>query len=146
VYLFTLRMFYASYDARTPFLLNLFENVVNIVLALALVGRFGLLGLSASFAIAYGASALLTLYVAARRVEGFDLGSLLARLGRMLVAAVAMALCVWGTARTVGGNTGAAAVVRVAAGTVVGVVTYVAALVVLRVPEVAQLRRRLLGR
>jgi len=143
VYLFTLRMFYASYDARTPFLLNLFENAVNIVLALVLVDRYGLLGLSASFAIAYGASALLTLVVAARRVEGFELGMLLRRLARMTAASALMALCVWGTARLVGGNTGAPAVVRVVAGTVVGVATYIAALVLLRVPEVAQLRRRL---
>jgi len=146
VYLFALRMFYASYDARTPFFLNLFENVVNIVLALLLVDRYGLLGLAASFAIAYGVSALLTLVVAARRTDGFDLAPLLARLGRMLVAAVLMALCVWATARVVGGNTGAAAVVRLLAGTAVGVVTYLAALVALRVPEVAQLRRRVLRR
>ena len=57
-----------------------------------------------------------------------------------------MALCVWATARVVGGNTGAAAVVRLLAGTAVGVATYLAALVALRVPEVAQLRRRVLRR
>ena len=96
--------------------------------------------------IAYGVSALLTLVVAARRTDGFDLAPLLARLGRMLVAAVLMALCVWATARVVGGNTGAAAVVRLLAGTAVGVATYLAALVALRVPEVAQLRRRVLRR
>lgn len=142
VYLFTLRMFYASYDARTPFLLNLFENAVNIVLAVALVGRYGLLGLSASFAIAYGTSALLTMVVAARRVEGFDLGELLGRLARMTAASVVMALCVWITARVVGANAGLGAVVRVAAGTVVGAVSYLGALLALRVPEVEQLRRR----
>ena len=37
VYLFVLRGFYAHDDARTPFVINLFENVINIVLAFVLV-------------------------------------------------------------------------------------------------------------
>ena len=64
----------------------------------------------------------------------------------MLVASVVMAVAVWAVARNVGGNAGAAAVLRVAAGTLAGVTVYVAALVALRTPEVAQLRRRLLRR
>ncbi|MEY4175174.1 MAG: hypothetical protein RI900_2339 [Actinomycetota bacterium] len=146
VYLFAIRVFYAGYDARTPFLLNLLENAVNVVLAVVLVRRFGLLGLSASFAIAYCVAAVVTLLVASRRVDGFSLAPLAVSIGRMLVASVAMALAVWGVARNVGSNAGAGAVLRVVAGTVTGAVVYLAALVALRTPEVAQLRRRLLRR
>ena len=45
VYLFTLRGFYAHQDTRTPFVMNVVENLLNIVLALLLVGRYGVLGL-----------------------------------------------------------------------------------------------------
>ncbi|MFM7684484.1 MAG: murein biosynthesis integral membrane protein MurJ [Actinomycetota bacterium] len=146
VYLFAIRVFYAQLDARTPFLLNLMENVVNIVLAVVLVRSHGLLGLSVSFAIAYGVAAIVTLIVVARRTEGFHLAPLAVNLGRMLVAAGVMALAVWPVARAVGSNVGAGAVLRVVAGTLTGVVVYLAALVALRTPEVAQLRRRLLRR
>ena len=44
LYLFVLRGFYALQDTRTPFFLNVVENVINIVLALAFVGRFGVAG------------------------------------------------------------------------------------------------------
>ena len=53
VYLFTLRGFYAHQDTRTPFVINVVENLLNIVLALVLVGRYGVLGLGLAFAIAY---------------------------------------------------------------------------------------------
>ena len=33
VYLYVLRGFYAHGDARTPFIINVFENLVNIALA-----------------------------------------------------------------------------------------------------------------
>ena len=49
VYLFVLRGFYAHQDTRTPFVINVGENVLNIVLALVLVGRYGVLGLGAAF-------------------------------------------------------------------------------------------------
>ena len=45
-YLFVLRGFYAQQDTRTPFWINLVENALNIVLAVALVGAFGVPGLA----------------------------------------------------------------------------------------------------
>ena len=53
MYLFVLRAFYAHGEPRTPFVINVFENIINIVLAFVLVGRFGVLGLGLAFAIAY---------------------------------------------------------------------------------------------
>ena len=40
-------------DTRTPFLLNVVENGVNVVLAFALVGRFGVQGLAFAYSAAY---------------------------------------------------------------------------------------------
>ena len=45
VYLFVLRGFYAHHDTRTPFVVNVFQNAINVVLAIILVDRYGVLGL-----------------------------------------------------------------------------------------------------
>jgi putative peptidoglycan lipid II flippase len=142
VYLFVLRVFYAHHDARTPFVINCFENLINIVLALLLVGRYGLLGLGISFAVAYLVSALWALQVASYKVPGFPVKSILGALWRMTLAAVVMAEAVWVVARLVGDNSGAGAVVRILAGTIVGVIVYPAMLLALRAPELDQLRAR----
>jgi putative peptidoglycan lipid II flippase len=142
IYLFVLRVFYAHRDARTPFVINLFENAINIVVALFLVARYGLLGLGISFAVAYLLSAVWAMQVASYKVPGFELRGILLALSRMLLASVVMAEAVWIVARSVGGNVGAAAVVRVVAGTTVGAVVYLGMLLALRAPELDQLRAR----
>ena len=63
LYLFVLRGFYSHGDTRTPFFINLGENVLNVVLALVLAPRFDVLGLGLSFAIAYLVSALVAVEV-----------------------------------------------------------------------------------
>jgi putative peptidoglycan lipid II flippase len=67
VYLYTLRLFYAHHDTKTPFLINLGENVLNLALAVPLFDRYGLVGLAASYAIAYTVAAAAAGFVAARR-------------------------------------------------------------------------------
>jgi putative peptidoglycan lipid II flippase len=59
IYIFCLRGFYAHEDTRTPFFINVFENALNIALALVLVNRHGVLGLGMSFGIAYMVSSVL---------------------------------------------------------------------------------------
>ena len=44
-----LRVFYAHQDTRTPFVINVGENLINIVLAFVFVDRWGLLGLGLAF-------------------------------------------------------------------------------------------------
>ena len=146
VYLFVLRAFYAHHDARTPFMINLFENAINIVLAFALFHRYGVLGLGLSFGIAYLLSAALALLVLSYKVPGFSLRPLYESLWRMLLAGVIMAEAVWGTARAVGSNSGGGAILRLVAGTVVGTVVYVLILVSLETPEIELLENRLVPR
>ena len=146
VYLFVLRGFYAHQDARTPFMINLFENAINILLAFVLVGRYGVLGLGLSFAIAYLVSAALGLLILSYKVPGFELRPLYTSLWRMLLASLIMAEAVWFVARQVGANSGSGAVPRAIGGTIVGAVVYGAVLTALRSPELAflknQVRRR----
>ena len=137
VFLYAMRGFYARKDTKTPFVLYLIENGLNIALALALVGRFGLKGVVASYSIAYAVAAVAALVVLRHRIGGLDRSALISSLARILVAAVAMALVVWSVSRFVGGETGFAGILRVAAGTIAGLVVYVGALWVTRSPDLA---------
>jgi putative peptidoglycan lipid II flippase len=59
---------------------------------------------------------------------------------RMGIAALLMAEAAWIVARVVGSNTGAGALGRVVAASIVGLVVYAGALVVMRAPELTQLK------
>ena len=143
IYLFALRAFYAHQDARTPFVINVFENLLNIAFALLLVDRYGIMGLGLSFALAYLISSLWTLQVLSYKVPGFPLRDVMASLWRTMLASVVMAEAVWAVAHLVGDNVGLGAVARVGAATIVGVAVYMGILAVLQAPELIELRSRL---
>ena len=146
VYLFVLRGFYAHQDARTPFIINLGENALNIVLAWILVGRYGVLGLGLSFGIAYLASAVVALLVLSYKVPGFELRPIYESMGRMLLASAIMGEVVWLFARHVGANAGDGAIPRALLGTIIGAGVYVAVLTLLKAPELTLISDRLLRR
>jgi putative peptidoglycan lipid II flippase len=95
VYLYALRAFYAHRDTRTPFVLNLIENGLNIVFALALVGSHGVRGLAAAYALAYSVAAVVALAVLHRRIGSLGGRPLAAGVARVAVASVAMGAAVW---------------------------------------------------
>lgn len=144
VYLFVLRAFYTHGDGRTPFVINVFENLINIGLGVLFVGRYGVLGLGLAFALAYLVSALWALSVLGAKVPGFPTRAVVLSIVRMLLAAVVMAEMVWAVARGVGANDGVGALSRVVAGSVVGIIVYLAVLVALDAPELRQLRARMI--
>jgi len=139
VYLFVLRGFYAKQNTRTPFLINLIENLINIVLAIVLVDRFDVLGLGIAFSIAYVSSAVVATVVLASKNQSIDLRGLAIDLIRITVAGVVMAIAVRvGTnafGPTVGPVVGLAALTRVLVGITIGGATYIAALAILREPH-----------
>ncbi len=143
VYLFVLRGFYAHQDTRTPFVLNVGENLLNIGFALLFVGRWGVLGLGLAYAFAYLLSSVWALTVLRNKVVGFDLRPIGTSFWKMLLAAVLMAEAVWLATRGFDGHVGLDAVVQLAVGGGVGVVVYVGVLVVLRATELDSLRSRL---
>ena len=146
VYLFVLRVFYARSDARTPFFINLLENAINIVLAIVLVERFGLLGLGAAFAIAYAVSAVVALVVLEKKVREIAFRPLFDGVGGIAIASAVMGVVVALVADRVGGDAGAGAVLRLAVGTVCGVVVYGGILLVARSSDLRALSRALGGR
>jgi putative peptidoglycan lipid II flippase len=143
VYLFAMRGFYALQDTRTPFVLNLLENGLNIVLGVALVGRYGVQGLAFAYSAAYVIAAVVALAVLRRRVGGVGGRRLGSPVARMTAAAAVMGVVVYAVSRAVGGDSGADAGVRLAAGVIVGVAVFVVALVLLRVDDVRRITGRL---
>jgi len=118
VYLYALRGFFALEDTRTPFLLNVMENGINIVIALAVVGDSGVEGLAWAYALAYTISAVVALRTLQARV-GRLRRSVLASVLRSLVAAGVTALVVRVARDAVSGD-----VLQVVVGVPVGVATY----------------------
>jgi putative peptidoglycan lipid II flippase len=125
IYLFTLRGFYSHRDTRTAFVINVFENLLNVMFAFALVGRFGVLGLGASFALAYVISALWALRVLSYKVPGFPVRALLVDITKAVLAAAVMAEVIWFVERSYGSNTGLAALARLVGAGLVGPVVYI---------------------
>jgi putative peptidoglycan lipid II flippase len=146
LYLFSLRGFYALKDTRTPFLVNVVENGLNVLFALMVVNRFGAGGLGGAYSAAYSIAAVLALAALSRRVGGLGLRRSAPTLCRIAAAAALMAAAVWGITHMVGGPRGVEAVIRVAAGVVVGLGVYAAAVVLLRVHEVTDLVDRVMRR
>ena len=116
------------------------ENLINIALAVALVGKFGVLGLGLAYAIAYVLAAVLALRVLSNKVRGFRIKPIAEASWRMLVAGVLMAEAIWLVTRLFGGDQGAGAFARLIGGSVVGAIVYVSVLLALRAPELDKLR------
>lgn len=93
-YLYAMRGFYALRDTRTPFIINLGENIANVALGLLLLDRFGVVGLAASFSIAYALFAVVALVVLHRRIGPILDRRTVRAVSRQLLAAVAMIIAV----------------------------------------------------
>ena len=143
VYLFTLRGFYAHQDTRTPFFLNVGENLLNIVFAIVLVRRWGVLGLGLAYSLAYLLSAAWALTVLSYKVRGLSRRAIVGGMWKMLLAAVLMAGAMWWVTRNVADDTGWDGLAQVMVGGLVGIVVYVAVIIALRADEMNWLRRRI---
>jgi putative peptidoglycan lipid II flippase len=141
-----LRAFYSLQDTRTPFLLNCFENAVNVVLAIPLYLWLGIPGLALSFAGAYAAAAVVTLLVLRRRLGRFDGRRIADTTARVLTTGLVVAAAAWAVSRVLGWETTGRAVLTTAVGLLVGIAACVGGFTILRVPELANLRALLPGR
>ncbi|HZJ28137.1 MAG TPA: murein biosynthesis integral membrane protein MurJ [Acidimicrobiia bacterium] len=137
LYLYTLRAFYAMQDTRTPFLLNCFENGLNIVLALALYPSLGVQGLALSWSIAYFVASVLSLLALRRKLGRLD-GRRTVDVGwRIAVAAALATALAAGLGSAVGQASAARAIVACALALTAAGVTYLVTLRVLGVRELA---------
>jgi putative peptidoglycan lipid II flippase len=146
VYLFVLRGFYAHQDTRTPFVINVGQNALNIALAFVLVGAYDIMGLAAALAISYVVCAAWALQVMSYKVPGFPLPEIVSSLWRMAVAVAIAGEVTWLVTSHVGASAGTGAWLRIILGAIVGLVAYGVVLVVLKAPELTAARARLAGR
>ena len=143
LYLFVLRGFYARQDTRPPFLLNLVENGVNVVLAFALVHHYGVQGLAFSYSVAYIVAAVIAFAALRRRVGRLEGRRLVTSIAKVAAATAAMGAVVWVVIHAVGSPAGTGAIVRLVVGVSAGVVVFTVAALALRIEELDGLRRRL---
>lgn len=145
-YLFSLRAFYSLDNTRTPFFLNCFENAVNIVLALALFGAFGLPGLAYAFSGAYAAAAIVTLVVLSREIGGLSGRGIETSALRVLLVSAAAGGVAWLAAHAIGWDGTGAAIASVVAGSVAAGAVTIGGLALLRVEEFTDLAGLVRGR
>jgi putative peptidoglycan lipid II flippase len=145
LYLYALRGFYSVQDTRTPFVLNCWENLINVLLAVALYPWLGVQGLALSFSVAYAVAAVMALRSLSGRAGGLGLDLRTRQvLARTTVAALVMTLAVQLTVMVLPDR--APDLAEALTGVLVGLVVYTGALSVMRVREVAEIMRRLRGR
>jgi putative peptidoglycan lipid II flippase len=137
LYLLSMRGFYAYKDTKTPFLINLGECALTLVLAVLLRPQ-GSPGLALAFALGYVPFAVVAIVLLHRKAGGLPWATSVPSLVRITGAGIATAAVVAGVALLVGSDEGAGALIRVVAGVAVGAAVYLGACVLLRVPELRQ--------
>ena len=147
------RVFYWLHDSRTPALVNIAVNAVNVAADVALValldGETRLVGLAAGYASSYVAGSLLLAFLLRRRLGGLDGARVVRTLVRTLVAAGIGALGAYGVAelvrKTFGGDV-TGSIVALLAAAVVGGGLYVVSARRMHVREVDSLVGLVRGR
>ena len=151
-----LRTFYVQQDSRTPALVNIVANIVNVLVDVALFavldGRERVIGLAAGHATAYTVGALLLARVLSRRLGGLDGFAVVRTLVRVTLASVIGAVAAYGVAQFARGTLGESllgSLVAVVGGAVVGGSFYVTCarrMAVREVRTVTDIVRRKIGR
>ncbi|MFZ4514880.1 MAG: murein biosynthesis integral membrane protein MurJ [Acidimicrobiia bacterium] len=145
LYLFSLRVCYASQDTRTPFLLNCAQNGVNILLAWWWYDAYGVRGLALAFSISYIVAAVVALTVVGRRLHGLEWSALGSVAMRVVPVAMLAGGAAWMIARAIGWDSPSRAWLACIAGIAGAGAVVAAGYVILRVDE-AQNVLRVLGK
>lgn len=97
IYMYAVRAFYARRDTRTPFYLNLAQNVVNVVAMFPIVWAFGPTGLALAYSASYWLIAVVALWILNRQVGHLLNSRALLPLLRSLGVGVVVLAALWGT-------------------------------------------------
>ena len=95
LYIFALRGFYAHEDTKTPFIINVAQNGLNIVLAIALVGRLDVFGLALAFGISYLVAAGIVIAVLHLRHSAIQWQRLTTVIFPVMVSTFVMSFVLW---------------------------------------------------
>ena len=134
-------VFHALGDTRTPVVVSALDLVAFIVLALALRGPFGHVGVSMAIAGSSAVQMLLLFFGMRRRLPDLRLGEIFGSLARLAAASAIAGIGAWGAARVLEGRR-----VPGLAGGIVFVVLFAVVAWGMRAPELgeiaAPIRRR----
>jgi putative peptidoglycan lipid II flippase len=152
VFQLLLRAYYAMQDSRTPALVAAaavaIHIVANLVLFLAL--DLGVPGLALGHAIHYVVGSVALVVLIRRRLRGIDGRRILSTVARTTSAGLATAATAWLVARGLGNAIGTATIaeqsIQVFGAVAAGLVVFVAGAMLLRIEEVAMVRRQLVAR
>jgi putative peptidoglycan lipid II flippase len=144
------RTFFSLQRPWLPTALGAATLVVNLVVALALVGPYGIGGIVVATAVASATMTVGQAYYLRRELGGrLEGAETLRALGRMLLAAAvlaAVAYLLWLGLDKALGRSLPAQIVSVGGGLVAGIAAYIAVVVALRVPEAQQIRELVAAR
>ena len=146
LYLLFVRGYTSMQDTRTPFLINVGENVVLIILDLALYPAMGVQGLALGFTISYVLAAAVAGWDLRRRTGGIADAGTGAAVVRVAAATAVMAVAVALVSIGINDERGLALAARVIASVTVGVVTFAGAARILGVEELTVFTRQILRR
>jgi putative peptidoglycan lipid II flippase len=127
-------------DTRTPFLLNVVVNAVNVATAFAFYEWRGVEGLAWSWTLAYAVGAVAALAALRRRLGRLDGRALLATTVRVVVALVPACIAVALLDRAIGDSGFAASAAVLVVTAVVGTAVFAGALQVLGIPLIRMIR------
>lgn len=151
VFQLLLRASYAMQDTRTPALVNVAALVVNVAADLILFFGFdlGVQGLALGHAASYVFASMALAVLVRRRVGRLGLRSIADGVGRTLIAGGATAGVAWVVARLLADALGTTSIleqtIQVVGAVGAGLVVFVVAATLLRIEEVAAVRRRLVA-
>ena len=86
------RAFYAIQDTKTPFLVGLLSEFLNVVLAVYLSKRYGVPGLVTAFSLTISLNAFLLYFILRRKVGGIRKKGVIKTFGKVVVATIALVL------------------------------------------------------
>jgi putative peptidoglycan lipid II flippase len=144
VFQLLLRVFYSFGDTRTPVFVGAGTTAVNAALMVLfyvlLPARYAVMGLALAYAIAYGLGAILSWWLASRRVQGLGGWTIGMALTRMYLASLPTAVlalaAVWLITQVFGGLDFVNSLIVLAVGGGLGLVLYLGVAHRMRIPEV----------
>jgi len=140
VYLYVVRTYTSIQNTRTPFVLNVVENGVNVATAFALWEWKGVTGLAWSWTIAYTVGAVVAVLTLRRDLGGIEGGSIVATLWRVVVALVPTAAVAVVVDRAIGTASFGASVAVLALAATAGAAAFVVTLQLLGISLIRMIR------
>ncbi len=136
------RVFYAYHDTRTPVKISVFTVALNVALSYLLMRPLGVGGLALGTTVALTFNFLVLIWLLRRKVGPMGFGLMFRSLGAVVAVSAVMGVVVWGIDTLLAGAMAAGTFaygVRVVVGLVVGVLVFVGAARLAKMPELAEI-------